>query len=87
MIKDFELTEEMQDAYQAIKNGNSVIILGTAGSGKSTFINYLVDSGLKIIKVAPTGVSSSNIGGTTVHKFFGIPPRIVEAHKMKQLSW
>lgn len=76
------LTQEMKDAYMSIKNGNNTVILGSAGSGKSTFINYLMDSGLKIIKLAPTGVSAYNISGSTCHKFFGLPPRLIEPHKV-----
>jgi ATP-dependent DNA helicase PIF1 len=76
------LTEEMKDAHNSIKSGNSTIILGSAGTGKSTFIEFLIKEGLKIIKLAPTGVSAFNIAGTTVHKFFAFPPRLIETSKV-----
>ena len=49
----------MKQAYESVKNGKSTVILGSAGSGKSTFINYLENNGLKILKLAPTGVASA----------------------------
>lgn len=85
MIQEKEvivLTDEMKDAYNSVKAGNNVIILGSAGTGKSTFIEYLIKQGIKIIKLAPTGVSAYNIAGTTVHKFCGFPPRLIEADKV-----
>lgn len=82
----FILTKEMEDAYSSIKSGNNTVILGSAGSGKSTFINYLIDNGLKIIKLAPTGVSAFNIGGTTCHRFFGLPPRTIEPARVPKIS-
>lgn len=83
---EFILTKEMEDAYSSIKSGNNTVVLGSAGSGKSTFINYLLDNGLKIIKLAPTGVSAFNIGGTTCHRFFGLPPRTIEPSRVPKVS-
>lgn len=80
--EEIVLTEEMKDAYNSVKSGNNVIILGSAGTGKSTFIEKLVSEGVKIIKLAPTGVSAFNIAGTTIHKFFAFPPRLIETSKV-----
>lgn len=79
----------MKDAYSSVRNKNpATIITGSAGTGKSTFIRYMVNNGLKIIKLAPTGVSAFNIGGTTAHKFFGFPPRLIEPSKVIAIrSW
>ena len=84
--QEFILTEEMQDAYQSIRNGQSTLIFGSAGSGKSTFITYLVNNGLNIIKLAPTGVASASIGGMTIHKFHSLPPKLVPIEYTKSLN-
>lgn len=76
------LTEEMKDAYNSIKAGNSTTILGCAGTGKSSFIEYLIKKGIRVIKLAPTGVAAYNIAGTTAHRFFGFPPRLIETSKV-----
>jgi hypothetical protein len=53
-----------------------VLLIGRAGSGKSWFIRKLAaeDSTPQVI-LAPTGLAAMNIGGQTVHSFFGFPPR------------
>ena len=82
----FILTEEMIDAYNSIKSKRNTAILGSAGTGKSSFISYLINNGMKIVKLAPTGVSAFNIGGSTTHKFFGFPPRTIESNKVPEIK-
>ncbi|MCL2889802.1 MAG: AAA family ATPase, partial [Alphaproteobacteria bacterium] len=64
-------------AFNAIESGaNNILILGQAGTGKSTFINYLKSASKKrIICACPTAVSALNIGGQTIHSMFQIAPR------------
>lgn len=54
-----------------------VMVIGRAGTGKSHFIRALVeaDPGYPQAVLAPTGLAAMNIGGQTVHSFFGFPPR------------
>lgn len=54
-----------------------VLVVGRAGTGKSHFIRSLVadDPGYPQALLAPTGLAAMNIGGQTVHSFFGFPPR------------
>lgn len=54
-----------------------VLVTGRAGTGKSHFIRTLVeeDPGFPQALLAPTGLAAMNIGGQTVHSFFGFPPR------------
>jgi len=54
-----------------------VFVTGRAGTGKSHFIRSLVeaDPGFPQALLAPTGLAAMNIGGQTVHSFFGFPPR------------
>ena len=71
------LNEVQQNALDLIARGeNNVLILGSAGTGKSTFIKYLKTAlGKKIICACPTAVSALNVGGQTVHSLFQIAPR------------
>lgn len=54
-----------------------VLVTGRAGTGKSFFIRSLVeeDKSYPQALLAPTGLAAMNIGGQTVHSFFGFPPR------------
>jgi hypothetical protein len=54
-----------------------VMVVGRAGTGKSHFIRSLVDQDRNYPQavLAPTGLAAMNIGGQTVHSFFGFPPR------------
>ena len=64
-------------AFDAIERTNSnVLILGPAGTGKSTFVNYLKSASKKrIVCACPTAVSALNVGGQTIHSLFQIQPR------------
>ncbi len=64
-------------AFNAIEHTNSnTLILGQAGTGKSTFVNYLKSASKKrIVCACPTAVSALNIGGQTIHSLFQIQPR------------
>ena len=54
-----------------------VFVTGRAGTGKSYFIRALAEEDEHIPQalLAPTGLAAMNIGGQTVHSFFGFPPR------------
>src|ERR1700691_3555915 len=59
-------------------SGAAIMILGGAGTGKTTFLYALQkDRHKKQVFLAPTGVAALHLGGQTVHSFFGIPPRII----------
>ncbi|MCW3090282.1 MAG: family ATPase [Ferruginibacter sp.] len=52
----------------------SVFLTGKAGTGKTTFLKYCKENGVKnTAVVAPTGVAAMNAGGTTIHSFFQLP--------------
>jgi len=66
------------EAHQALADRTPVVLLiGRAGTGKSHFIRSLVDRDPTYPQalLAPTGLAAMNIGGQTVHSFFGFPPR------------
>lgn len=71
------LTDTQKQAFNTIECTNSnLLILGPAGTGKSTFINYLKSASKKrIICACPTAVSALNVGGQTIHSLFQIQPR------------
>lgn len=65
-------------ARAALKDKTPVVLLtGRAGTGKSWFIRELVrkEPLTPQVVLAPTGLAAMNIGGQTVHSFFGFPPR------------
>jgi ATP-dependent exoDNAse (exonuclease V) alpha subunit len=65
-------------ARQALFDRTPIVLLtGRAGTGKSHFIRELIkeDAHRPQALLAPTGLAAMNIGGQTVHSFFGFPPR------------
>lgn len=73
-----KLDPAVAEAHQALADRTPVVLLiGRAGTGKSHFIRSLVDRDPTYPQalLAPTGLAAMNIGGQTVHSFFGFPPR------------
>lgn len=67
-----------QAALRALADDSPVVmLLGRAGTGKSHFIRELAKQKPPVAQVllAPTGLAAMQIGGQTVHSFFGFPPR------------
>lgn len=55
----------------------NILITGKAGTGKSTFLRYLLsNSKNSAVVVAPTGIAAINVGGQTIHSLFGLKPEI-----------
>ena len=55
----------------------NVFVTGRAGTGKSTLLNYFCDNtDKKAVILAPTGVAAVNVGGQTIHSFFGFKPDV-----------
>ena len=86
---------EIKKAYDAILNNAPVVfVTGAAGTGKSTFINYvrnniMKDSGKEYVILACYGAAALNIRGQTIHSFFNFPARDFdnsEIHKFKKNS-
>ena len=71
------LSDTQKQAFDTIeKTHTNVLIMGQAGTGKSTFVNYLKSASAKrVICACPTAVSALNIGGQTIHSLFQIQPR------------
>jgi ATP-dependent DNA helicase PIF1 len=75
-----ELSEQQKSVVNAVRHMRSkdfIFITGFAGTGKSLLTQYLKDQlGHEIRVVAPTGVAAQNIGGHTIHAFFGLKPGV-----------
>ncbi len=82
------LNEIQMKAFDSIENsGDNMLVLGQAGTGKSTFVNYLKSASKKrIITACPTAVSALNIGGQTIHSLFQIQPRDFIAPELLKLK-
>ncbi|MDR1456512.1 MAG: AAA family ATPase [Puniceicoccales bacterium] len=75
-MNKISLTDEHQRAIDLIVAHQNVKICGKAGCGKSTFTsavlrNLLRGQQLSFAYVAPTGMAAINMGGSTIHSFFG----------------
>lgn len=73
------LTDEMRAAIALLADERErlIWISGRAGTGKSTFLQYLKTElrPRNAVYLAPTGVAALAIGGQTIHSFFWIDPR------------
>lgn len=69
------LTDEMSRAFKTIEETtDNLFITGKAGTGKTTFLKYIVEHTHKnLIVAASTGIAAINAGGVTLHRLFGIP--------------
>mmetsp|Transcript_16852 Transcript_16852/g.37415 ORF Transcript_16852/g.37415 Transcript_16852/m.37415 type:complete len:625 (+) Transcript_16852:202-2076(+) len=73
-----DLNEEQREAALHILEGNNVFLTGSAGTGKTFLLRYVIQEmvhkhGEEAVAVtAPTGIAAINIGGQTLHRFAGI---------------
>jgi ATP-dependent DNA helicase PIF1 len=84
--RGIEPTQEFLAAYCFLKNSDGhLFVTGRAGTGKSTLL-----VGLKALLVeeavvlAPTGLAAVNVGGQTIHSFFGFPPRLIRPDDIRR---
>ena len=82
-MKDMILTAEMEKAIDIIANSNhNLYITGKAGTGKTTFLKYIIKNIKKnFIVSAPTGLAAINAGGVTLHSLFSIPFGVLDPRK------
>ena len=73
-----DLTPEFRRALDLLERGDrNLFITGRAGTGKSTLLQHFRATTRKNVAVlAPTGVAAINVGGETIHSFFGFKPDI-----------
>lgn len=83
---DITPTSEYEAALDfALTGAGNLFITGRAGTGKSTLLRCLRD-GLttETVVVAPTGLAAVNVGGQTIHSFFGLPPRLIRTDDVRR---
>lgn len=86
-----DLTPEFCSALDLLERSDrNLFITGRAGTGKSTLLQHFRATTKKNVAVlAPTGVAAVNVGGETIHSFFGFKPditpdRVKRASKSRQ---
>lgn len=82
----FVTTPEFAAAADFIKRpGGHLFVTGRAGTGKSTLLRMLRDdAGDALVVLAPTGLAAINVGGQTIHSFFGFPPRLIQSSDIRR---
>jgi ATP-dependent exoDNAse (exonuclease V) alpha subunit len=78
------VTPEFADTFRLLEDTDqNVFLTGKAGTGKSTFLHYFRNHTEKnIAVVAPTGVAALNVGGQTIHSFFGLKPGFIDIREL-----
>tara|TARA_B100000767_G_scaffold248031_1_gene248636 strand:- start:5517 stop:7358 length:1842 start_codon:yes stop_codon:yes gene_type:complete len=73
--REYENDETALNLFVDIEESNdSYFVTGKAGTGKSTFIHFFTKNTDKsVLLLAFTGIAAINIGGQTIHSFFGFP--------------
>ncbi|MEZ5774717.1 MAG: AAA family ATPase [Hyphomicrobiaceae bacterium] len=70
----------------AASGSGHLFVTGKAGTGKSTLLRALKggeagpsdDPHPGLVVLAPTGLAAVQVGGQTIHSFFGFPPRLLK---------
>jgi len=72
-----ELNAAFKEALDRMeKTPENLFITGKAGTGKSTLLKLFKKTTRKrLVVLAPTGIAALNVGGQTIHSFFGFPPK------------
>jgi ATP-dependent DNA helicase PIF1 len=70
------LNEEQNHALKCVMDGHSILLTGSAGTGKSYTIKYVIEylnnANKKYAITASTGTAAVIIGGQTLHSFLGL---------------
>lgn len=79
-------TAEFEIACRHIQDSDGhLFVTGRAGTGKSTLLRALRDILQdELVVVAPTGLAAVNVGGQTIHSFFGLPPRLIRPDDIRR---
>jgi len=81
-----EPTEQHRAAHDYLRQGSgNLFVTGRAGTGKSTLLRCLREMiSDDMVVVAPTGLAAVNVGGQTIHSFFGFPPRLLRPDDIRR---
>jgi ATP-dependent DNA helicase PIF1 len=85
----FQLDEDLAAAWQLMEHTHETLFLtGRAGTGKSTLLNYFCKTtAKKYVVLAPTGLAALQVGGNTIHSFFGFPLRALVKNDPEIRAW
>jgi ATP-dependent DNA helicase PIF1 len=79
------LNKGQKAAFDAVhtltSQGGTMILTGKAGTGKS-HVTKAIRDWYRTVILAPTGLAAINVGGQTIHSFFGLRPGVMEAKKL-----
>lgn len=86
MLKPLILNGDFKYVLDALeKDRKSMFITGRAGTGKSTLLKLFRNTTRKrVVVLAPTGIAALNVGGQTIHSFFGFPARPLKTTDIKK---
>ena len=79
--RQFDLAEKYVEETSV-----SLFLTGKAGTGKTTFLRYIVErTSKRCVVLAPTGVAAVNARGSTIHSFFSLPlcPYLPDVQELK----
>jgi ATP-dependent DNA helicase PIF1 len=81
-----EPTDEFRAAHDFLRDSSGhLFVTGRAGTGKSTLLRCLRELiAEEMVVVAPTGLAAVNVGGQTIHSFFGLPPRLIGSDDIRR---
>jgi len=85
--ENFELSAKMQEVISHLETSDTpLFILGKAGTGKSTLLQFLRRKMAfkNNVVVAPTGRAALNVRGQTIHSFFHLPPRLLNTDELSR---
>ncbi len=87
-IDNIIIDEEQEKAFEQLEyNDHNFFVTGKAGTGKSVLLQYFVRHTAKqAVIVAPTGIAAINVGGQTIHSFFGLAPEIQDTRDRSQVE-
>ncbi|MCL4765616.1 MAG: AAA family ATPase [Hyphomicrobiaceae bacterium] len=76
---------ELAGAFPDMEGAGNLFVTGRAGTGKSTLLRCLRETiGGEGAVLAPTGLAAVNVGGQTIHSFFGFPPRLIRPEDIRR---
>lgn len=83
---DIAPTPDFEAAIRFLtEDDGHLFVTGRAGTGKSTLLKAVRDwLGEQAVVVAPTGLAAVNVGGQTIHSFFGFPPRLIRPDDIRR---
>lgn len=86
---EFELDADLSAAYHMMEfTSETLYITGRAGTGKSSLLNYFRKNTIKkCVVLAPTGLAALQVGGSTIHSFFGFPLRVMMKDDPEIRAW